>query len=335
VHIVGDIPDDLPGLVPQEWDPTREIQENQEDRDAFRPLLSGDLDEDSVLIAAESFPEPDYMDYVNGMVNTTRGEVRTRGSRRNASNSSSDDASSLLGAYLAAASLSNLVNTDDDDGDTGLQGLGRLLRQRETNGGNGGGIDIHIHAIVTGPGVGNGGGGMTIIGSETGGSGASGGGGGGGGGGALTGTASRPSPFSIGSRSTPISPESPRIAQPETTDEDDLGIFADLYSDNPSPIDLQNGIGPVDGAEVASARVASLPIDLGTEDQEEDFISRLNASRSSAALSVSSTEVMSPTRPPRSTQSVSSVTSASSGGRRGNPMSRLIRRISSRRGSAN
>jgi hypothetical protein len=113
--------------------------------------------------------DPDYTDFASGMVNTTRGEVRT-GPRSRAS-SSSDELSSLLGAYLTAASLSG-----DDDSNNNLQLLSRLLRDRGAGGegGTGGGIDIHIHAVVTTPGMGApnaggspGGGGTTIGGGGT------------------------------------------------------------------------------------------------------------------------------------------------------------------------
>jgi hypothetical protein len=98
---------------------------------------------------------PDYTDFGFSMVNTTRGStgLRRSGARwissnnddsnaNNNNNSNGSTLAGLLGAYIAAASL-----MDDD-------GLGRLLRA--TNGGgvggtNGGGIDIHIHAVVTTP----------------------------------------------------------------------------------------------------------------------------------------------------------------------------------------
>jgi hypothetical protein len=99
-------------------------------------------------VSSEISIDPDYTDFASGMVNTTRGEVRT-GPRSRAA-SSSDELSSLLGAYLAAASLSG-----DDDSNSNLQLLSRLLRDRGAGGegGNGGGIDIHIHAVVTTPGM--------------------------------------------------------------------------------------------------------------------------------------------------------------------------------------
>ena len=86
--------------------------------------------------------DPDYTDFATGVVNTVRGEVRTGPRAR--SLSGSDDLSSLLGAYIAAATLAEGASGEDSN----LAMLGRLLRDRDS----GGGIDIHIHAVVTAPG---------------------------------------------------------------------------------------------------------------------------------------------------------------------------------------
>jgi hypothetical protein len=104
------------------------------------------------------YQNPDYTDFGFSMINTTRGStgLRRSGARWISSNTDDTDANNnnnnnnnsgstgtlagLLGAYIAAASL-----MDDD-------GLGRLLRATNGGGGtNGGGIDIHIHAVVTTP----------------------------------------------------------------------------------------------------------------------------------------------------------------------------------------
>jgi len=184
--------------------------------------------------------DPDLADFAYGIVNTTRGDVR-RGPR-NAS-LQSDDAAGLLGAYLAAASLGGGGggdaggNNNDDEG-----GLGRLLRERGTGGG---GIDIHIHAIVTAPGMPIGGMGLTTL-------------GGGGGGGGLT---PEPTLAGTGGPSTLFSSsrgfgrgslgrQSPRTPVVPTDDED-MGIFAELYSENPEPVD-PNGT-PTSGAESSTA----------------------------------------------------------------------------------
>jgi hypothetical protein len=188
--------------------------------------------------------DPDHVDYATGLVNTSRGEVRSgpRGSNR----SSNDDVASLLGAYLAAASLGGLSGTMDDalgNGDNNnnntISGLGRLLRERGTGGG--GGIDIHIHAVVTAPGVTPGGLGFATL-----------------GGGATTPMATATplggggrNIFSTRERSSRTSGSilrASRNAIPVMThqvveddqdndDESSLGLFSELYSENPTPID--------------------------------------------------------------------------------------------------
>ncbi|KAI2497329.1 endoplasmic reticulum stress-induced pre-emptive quality control [Fragilaria crotonensis] len=181
----------------------------------------------------DTFLDPDYADFVNATVNTSRG-VSRRSSDRN-----SPEEAGLLGAYLAAASLSSLTNDEDGEGSSigGLAGLGRLIRQREAGGMGGGGIDIHIHAIVTGPTAG-GTTGMTFLGEPQ--------------------IASpRPTLFSSHSRRSGIA--EPRIPPSPPIDEEELGIFSDLYSDNPAPVDLQNGFFPSD--DVRIPQVAANPSD--------------------------------------------------------------------------
>jgi len=194
--------------------------------------------------------DPDLSDYATGFVNTTRGELRSgpRGSRSGGSNGGSDDLAGLLGAWLAAASLGGITSIGgggggggggtgeggDDNDAAAAEGLGRLLRDR----GNGGGIDIHIHAVVTAPG--GPAGGMAGLGTA--------------------GTATPPTTTNattvtgggLGNlfASLPPSPRrSPRrfrssnashtsssLPSTHDDDEDDMGIFADLYSENPDPV---------------------------------------------------------------------------------------------------
>jgi hypothetical protein len=230
----------------------------------------------------EEVMEPDYVDFASGVVNTTRGDVRTRGGR------SSSDEAGLLGAYLAAASLGSLTGDDDGNEGGGLQGLGRLIRQRETNGGNGGGgIDIHIHAIVTGPAVGNAGT-MALIGEPQ-------------------VTPPRPTLFSSNSRRSGIS--EPRIPLSAPLDEEELGIFSDLYSENPTPVDLQNGVLP---AETGTSIGSVAPIE---ELESLDGRVSLRTSLRSASPRRRSNAPPPPTTPPA---------------RRGGPVSRLFRRLSRR-----
>jgi len=167
--------------------------------------------------------DPDHEDFVSGLVNTTRGEVRT-GPR---SRSSNDEVANLLGAYLAAATLGN-GSTGDGGHDDGNTGLGQLLRG---GAGGGGGIDIHIHAVVTGPGgtFGTGTGiNTTILGGGT----------------AVGGPRNL---FSTNRRNSPASSVIRNGSSPGSylgtrrriaaSDDDDRGIFDELYSETPAPID--------------------------------------------------------------------------------------------------
>ena len=166
--------------------------------------------------------DPDYVDFVNGAVNTTRGEMRS--GRRGGS----DDGASLLGAYLALSSLAGEGESNNNTGGGGM--LGRLLRDRgnnENNDGGGPAIDIHIHAIVTAPGVIPGALGMAmmpgippppLVNATN-----------------LTPSTNTGSRGLFSSRRGGGSLESHRAAT--NTDDDDMGIFADLYSENPPPLD--------------------------------------------------------------------------------------------------
>mmetsp|Transcript_15339 Transcript_15339/g.17020 ORF Transcript_15339/g.17020 Transcript_15339/m.17020 type:complete len:863 (+) Transcript_15339:327-2915(+) len=238
----------------------------------------------------EEVLQPDYVDFVNGFVNTTRGEVRNRSNR-----SSQEEGTGLLSAYLAAASLSSLAGEEDsnENSDNGMQGLGRLLRQRDNNNGNGG-IDIHIHAIVTGPGVGNGGMGLAVLGE----------------------------PQVANARPTLLSANSRRASNTETrplpsivpVDEEELGIFSDLYSENPLPVDLQNGVVPVE--ENRSNLINQTQIDQN--ENVENNVVHLNRDVIPVVPAMRRQHSVSPPR--RSTSS-----------RRGGSFSRLLRRALSRR----
>lgn len=188
--------------------------------------------------ASSSSPavNPDHVDYVSGLVNTTRGEVRS-GPRSNRP-PSMDDATNLLSAYLAAMSLGGLgVSSSGTDGDDDAAGgLGQLLRG-STGGGNGvGGIDIHIHAVVTAPGMGPTG--LTI--GSTGDT-------------ATTTTTTTTAGGNSSARriirrgrqgtSSSFSRNTSSISNPSTPTtaqalaEEDIGLFSELYSETPEPID--------------------------------------------------------------------------------------------------
>jgi Ubiquitin family len=191
--------------------------------------------------------DPDHRDFATGFVNTSRGDHRS-GTRSSSSRSGNDEVASMLGAYLAAASLGGLTSIGMGEGD-GAEGLGRLLRDR----GNGGGIDIHIHAVVTAPGLDGGGMGLAAM---------TGGGatfptatpvnltpaGTTGGLGTLFGARDQQSTRRSGSRRFRAS--NAGVSQ-QSSNDDDSGIFAELYSETPEPI---NPNGPTrTSASYASA----------------------------------------------------------------------------------
>jgi len=197
---------------------------------------SGSQITDEAMTSETGAIDPDYMDFLTGVVNTSRGDVRSGPRGR----SGRDDLSGLLGAYLAAASLGGLGSGGgssgdaapgsgggDDTGNDNMQGLGRLLQTRGT-GDNNGGIDIHIHAVVTAPGMGPG-----MI---------AGGGGGtgptalalglGGGGGPASPATTTSDLFANTRRASAQRVRATLLEQ----NEEDSGIFDDLYSENPDPL---------------------------------------------------------------------------------------------------
>ena len=202
--------------------------------------------------------DPDYTDFASGVVNTTRGEVRSGPrSRRSANNSASDEVASLLGAYLAAASLASITGDGDDNNNNNnnnvATGLGRLFRDTG-GGGGGGGIDIHIHAVVTAPGGAGGGGTVGILTPM-------------GGGGTATLGAADLAGITTAAAATTTTTNNNNNNSPGTTfanlfsshrnerratgllttnstnassraeDEEDMGIFDELYSETPDPVD--------------------------------------------------------------------------------------------------
>mmetsp|Transcript_43310 Transcript_43310/g.104685 ORF Transcript_43310/g.104685 Transcript_43310/m.104685 type:complete len:628 (-) Transcript_43310:314-2197(-) len=263
LNVSGEHPPTTGGLLSL-WNRERRNQNIHPDEVRSGLLTDEDLD-------------PDYVDFASGVVNTSRGEVRA-GPRSRPQN---DDVASLLGAYLAAASLSNAVGGDDNSNEeggsgAGAQSLGNILRERGNGGGGGsGGIDIHIHAVVTTPGgAGGGGGGLglaalgggpiptaTVIGSGNG------GGNTGGGGTGRTLFASRDrgsrTPSILRSRHSHTTP-----AVPVSEEIEDTSLFSELYSENPEPVDPN-------GSPAPDARRASRPPTV--DDDDADFIRRIAA----------------------------------------------------------
>lgn len=208
--------------------------------------------------------DPDHVDYIGGMVNSTRGEVRS-GPR---SRSSNDDVAGFLGAYLAAASIGNVSTSDGDDGM--ISGLSQLLRGAGATGG-GGGIDIHIHAIVTTPG-----GGLGV--ATT---------GGGGGGGASPGTGNGVTRNLFSSTRRPTTNSILRSSRNNSSnvvnhrqafdDDDDNGLFSELYSETPAPVNPNGSPGP--GEQPRRSSVSDMDLLQSEESVSEsvsEYFSRLN-----------------------------------------------------------
>ena len=237
-------------------------------------MINSERDRSSQATESETLEDtvdPDHTDFATGFVNVSRGDVRS-GPR---SRSSRDDLSTLLGAYLAAASLGlgssggsdgNSGNSDEGGGELG--GLGRLLQSRGN--GDGGGIDIHIHAVVTGPG-------MPPPGLMTGTGGTSNNDGNGietpTGLGALGlglggGTTTSSDLFANTRRATA---QRVRATLLEQNNEEDHGIFDDLYSENPDPVATSSSSGGTSGNNDTNRprRSSSIPRDAAQSTTEE------------------------------------------------------------------
>jgi len=224
----------------------------------------------TVTTTESSSVDPDFADFASGSVNTTRGEVR--GPRRNrpstevATSASSEGLSSrtetgssigsnLLGAYLAAASLASIAGGDDDDTETSpAAALGRIIRSSNGNG-NGGGIDIHIHAVVA-PGA-LGGIGMPSVpalirevdSNEA---------------GVHMGQTetrrgfSRLNPANRRRRQQQREEAANAATRAQVFDDDEAGIFAELYSETPDPVN-PNAPPPTESPEEESPTPTSPP----------------------------------------------------------------------------
>ena len=261
--------------------------------------------------------DPDHVDFASGLVNTTRGEVRSGPRTR----SQQDDMAGLLGAYLAAASLGSLSGLDGsdnlDENGNNVQGLGRLLRDRGAGGTGigGGGIDIHIHAVVTAPGVTPGGLGFATL---------------GGGGGGMTG----PGATGVGARNlfssarernrastSLLRARSPVLSTIATQEEDD-GIFSDLYSETPNAVDPNGSPQPGERTE----RENQVTEEESAQD-DSDFLGRMGTQRLGQGISMRSNSLTStPTRLGR--RSTGALSRESSERQRG--WGRLFRRRRSR-----
>ncbi|KAL7562433.1 hypothetical protein ACA910_020575 [Epithemia clementina (nom. ined.)] len=267
----------------------RSSRTSQQTDQALSPVIEG-----TTAVAASTMVDPDYMDFASGLVNVSRGDVRAGPrSSRGSSSGGRDEISGLLGAYLAAASLGGLAASlggggGDGEDDLMPAGLGRLFRSGnnnnngENNNNGGGGIDIHIHAVVTAPG-------MSPVGG-TGGTLALGLGGGGLGGGlgplgtVMTGTTTTASPdlFANTRRATAQRLRATLMEQNQNyannNNDDDLGIFDDLYSENPDPVSPTTTTSPT----------ATNGNDLGSNNSSNHSNNNNNGAAGTASLRSSS-----------------------------------------------
>lgn len=241
--------------------------------------------------------DPDYVDFVNGFVNVASND-RTVSGRSNSRRLDRDDdgpssvGSSLLSAYLASsgASTSNNDNNADDGNANGEEnGSSRPRVMRLVGGSNEGtslgpGIDIHIHAIVTGPGGG--------VAGTTGGL------------GGLAGLAAMGMPLPLGATAPPSGTQNsaPRpsatTVNPAEQNDDDDGLFSDLYTESPEPINLSRDTHDVSTsteprtAQNSSSEPMDMEGDVGFSDDELDDLPPLEAN-----VVTSSTDVSPPVAP--------------------------------------
>jgi len=194
------------------------------ERERARRNNTGQENSTTRVITSTAQVDPDHLDFASGIVNTTRGEVRS-GPRNRAS--PQDDVASLLGTYLASASLGSTATTNDDNGSGATSSLARLLQRGSGSGDNG--IDIHIHAIVTAPGVSPGGMGIATLSSGSGSPTAT-------LGGARNVFSNRNNVRVDGGILRSGTSLSSNVVEP-TDEEDYSDLFSELYSESPTPID--------------------------------------------------------------------------------------------------
>ena len=146
---------------------------------------------------------PDYVDFVHGFINHTNEGSPSRQNSRRRNQGEGGLGSSLLSAYLSSALGGG--NSENGNGP-------RVVRVggNDADGGGGSGLDIHIHAIVTGPG---GSGGLPDMNFMQ-----------------TTGARSVRPNTDNGVNVVPSNPP---------TDEEDTGVLDNLYSENPPEEDFR------------------------------------------------------------------------------------------------
>ncbi|KAL7513797.1 hypothetical protein ACHAXN_011062 [Cyclotella atomus] len=168
----------------------------------------------------ERLNDPDLTDYINGMVNTSRSVSRSDRER-------DPLVAGLLSNYLSSqGGLAGAGGSNENNNDE-ANVMGRLIRMGGTNNaggrnGDGPGIDIHIHAVVTGPGM------NTIEGL-------------GGTGGVATGTTTTPLQSILRNGNSSANRALSGVVRPMTApalNEEDQGLFSELYSESPTPLNM-------------------------------------------------------------------------------------------------
>jgi hypothetical protein len=188
-------------------------------------------DEDEIVHEeTTSIIDPDLTDFVNGMVNTTRnlgGVGSGRNSNRDGSNGD-QTGSSLLASYLASmGGGAGGGFADTNRFGAGTHSIGNDNNPRVIRMGGGGsdlgggpGIDIHIHAIVTGPGMGGFGGlgGFPFDNAGVGGT--------------------TPTASPRNNQHNQFFHRASSAAASPAENNDDADLFSELYSESPDPVNL-------------------------------------------------------------------------------------------------
>lgn len=231
-----------------------------------RSTIYSQEDEYNQVCPNNAYLDPDYADFVNGFINSaftgersSTGRVVAQRMMLGSNSNAANLGTSLLSAYLSSSGVGDVTNSanGEDVHQTNQGGVGqRIFRidgetatrdalgnrsdfgdSGDGAGSNGAGIDIHIHAIMTGPG-GIGGGEGNFSGTP----------------GLLhnsmpsvaTTSTSLPQNMLLNSEIPDVHANSSshfaenRTVSVNLSDNDDIGLFSDLYSDTPLFHDTTN-----------------------------------------------------------------------------------------------
>lgn len=310
---------------------TNEDEDGEDDEEDShdRCLTTTGMATSATLDAADEATavDPDLTDYVNGMVNVSRGGNATWrgvGDQGRLIDSGERDplGSSLLASYLsstgsdspsgggggrtvtAAEALGSGVTRNGNGGTTRVVRMGGSsgglgLGSRVATGGGGPGIDIHIHAVVTGSGMANAGAGeLSGLLMEAGGIGDT---------SAATVTASAADSAGDGAGSNGNNHRDPSIHRDAAAvslygnvhadnNQEDPDLFSELYSESPAPVNLHGGdneraanVSEIDGVTSVDDLSHSFEECRSIEEDEDiDDNDRDDADKENEATAVSS-----------------------------------------------